>query len=109
MGDFRLGECAPGHDQRFRAGIAQSEGMWEERILNDDLRHGIRGMGKFVSRTNVAGGIDARVRRLEPVIYCHAEFVIFNPDGFQAQPLDVRRPAGTHQNFVDGHVVLLPV
>ena len=29
MGDFRLGEGTPGHDQRFDAGIAQTEGMRE--------------------------------------------------------------------------------
>src|SRR5581483_313627 len=53
---LRLRVGAPGNDKRGRLLAAQ-----EERVLNHQSRHGVRGMRKLVSRADVAGGKDAAV------------------------------------------------
>ena len=76
---------------------------------NDDLRHRVRCMRKFVARADVACGVDARIGGLKPVIDYDTGFVMLNSDGFQAKAVNVRCPSDAHQNFVHGHIVLLPM
>jgi hypothetical protein len=45
VGDFRVGVGAPGNRQR--AGTLAPE---EERVLDDDARHGVGGVGELVAR-----------------------------------------------------------
>ena len=65
--DLRVGVRAPGHGERARAGPAE-----EERVLDDDARLAVGGVRELVRRAHVAGGVDPRVRRPQPVVDAHA-------------------------------------
>src|SRR5216683_2257124 len=57
VGDFRIGVRAPRDDQSTR--LLTTE---EERVLQNRARHGIRGMRELVDRTDIAGGVNVRIR-----------------------------------------------
>ena len=81
--------------------------MREEGILNDDLRHGIGCMGKFVARAHVARREDSWIRRLQPLAYLDSVLVILNADCFQANSVDIRGSSNADKNLADRHIVLL--
>src|SRR3984893_8049138 len=64
VGDLRVRVGTPGDDQGAGPGPPEEEG-----VLEDDAGHGVGGVGELEARADVAGGEDAAIRRLQPVVH----------------------------------------
>ena len=56
VSDFWIRVGTPGNVERARAATSE-----EERVLDDDARHRVSGVGELVGRTDVASGVDVAV------------------------------------------------
>jgi hypothetical protein len=67
-------------------------------------------MGKFPIQANVAGGVNARIVRLQVIVYQDAlARVVLDSRGLQIQSFNNRRTAGSDQNLIDNDARLCPL
>ena len=100
MGDLRLGIGAPGDQQGIRAGIGEAERVRKQRVLDYDLGHGIGRMRKLEREADIAGCIDSRVGRLQPMIHLHSGPSVLDADFFEAETFNVRGPADADEDLI---------
>src|SRR5687768_1308057 len=87
--DFRIGVRDPRNDEGARLPAAV-----EQRVLNDDARHGIGGVRELERGADVTGRVHPWVRRLETVVDLHALRGGGYAGRVESQAVDVRRAAG---------------
>src|SRR5205807_4809119 len=87
--------CAPRDLQRGRPLPAN-----EQRVGKHDPCESIRGVRELEARGNVAGGVDARVRRPEEIVDGDPAPLVRHPRGLEPEARDVGRPADPDENLI---------
>ena len=82
---------------------------FEQCVLDNDTSHEIGSVRELIRRTDVAGGVDAWVGRLQAIVDLDAFFVEVDADAFEIEVLDIRRASHGDQQLVDRFVVALVV
>ena len=95
--DLGIGVRAPRDDQRARALAAE-----EQRVLDDDARQRIGGVGELERRADVAGREDPAVRRAQVIV--DGDAVVVEGDAGGARDRAPRRSAcGRRRRAADRH------
>ncbi len=105
MGNFRLRVGAPGDEQCVCACIPESKWVWEQRILHDDLCHGVGRMGKLEPGADITCGENVPIACLQPAVYLHALCIVFHTGLLEAKSFHVRSPTDTEKDLVDDDLV----
>ncbi len=95
MGDLRVGVRTPRNDER--AGAPPAE---EQRVLNGNPRHRIRGMRELELRADVARGVDPVVGSAQSVVDGDSLFRVRDTCRRQIELLDVWSSSGRDENLV---------
>jgi len=101
MSNFRRCVSTPGNCE-----CAGFFSAFEQGILNDNSGHKVSGMCKLIRRTDVASGVDHRIRRLHFFVDLDPFLVKFDSDAFKVQVFNIGCPSNGNQQFVDWLVVI---
>src|SRR5262245_2547274 len=94
LGELRVGEGDPRHEV-----VVHLRTQPEQRVSDDEPGVVVRKMGELPHAGDVADGIDAPVRGLEPLINCDAVAVVLDAGLFQPETLGVGAAAGRDQEM----------
>ena len=102
MSNFRVGVGTPRNHQ-----IADFSTREEQRIGDDDARHGIGGVGEFVSGTHIARSINSWIAGAKPLVDGHPLRGVTHSRFVKSQPFQVRLSPPTDENLIDDEIVMV--